>query len=42
MDIDGGAWQATLHTVANSWKQLSDFVFNKLTKALRTSTETKS
>ena len=42
MDMDGGAWRATVHMVAKSWKQLSDFTFNKLTKDLHTSTETKS
>ena len=25
--MDGGAWQATVHGVANSWTQLSDFTF---------------
>ena len=42
MDMDGGAWRATVHTVEKSRKQLSDFTFNKLTKGLCTSTETKS
>ena len=25
--MDGGAWQATVHVVAMSWTQLSDFTF---------------
>ena len=25
--MDGGAWQATVHGVAKSWTQLSDFTF---------------
>ena len=25
--LDGGAWQATVHGVAKSWTQLSDFTF---------------
>ena len=25
--MDGGAWQATVHGVANSWTRLSDFTF---------------
>ena len=25
--VDGGAWQATVHRVAKSWTQLSDFTF---------------
>ena len=25
--MDGGAWQATVHRVAKSWTQLSDFAF---------------
>ena len=25
--MDGGAWQATVHRVAKSWTQLSDFTF---------------
>ena len=40
MDMDGGAWRATVHTVAKSQKQLSNFTFNKLTKSLHTRTET--
>ena len=24
--MDGGAWQATVHSVAKSWTQLSDFI----------------
>ena len=24
--MDGGAWQATVHRVAKSWTQLSDFI----------------
>jgi len=24
--MDGGAWQATVHGVAKSWTQLSDFI----------------
>ena len=26
--MDGGAWQATVHRVAKSWTQLSDFTFS--------------
>ena len=25
--MDGGAWKAAVHEVANSWTQLSDFTF---------------
>ena len=25
--MDGGAWQATVHGLAKSWTQLSDFIF---------------
>ena len=26
--MDGGAWQAAVHGVANSWTRLSDFTFS--------------
>ena len=28
--MDGGAWQSTVHGVAKSWTQLSDFTFTVL------------
>ena len=32
--MDRGAWQATVHGVAKSWKRLSDFTFTFLFHAL--------
>ena len=32
--MDGGAWQAAVHGVANSWTRLSDFTFTFYFQAL--------
>ena len=35
--MDGGAWQATVHGVTNSWTRLSDFTFRFLEEELERS-----
>ena len=32
--MDGGAWRATVHGVAKSWTQLSDFTFTSTFRGL--------